>query len=251
MAWQTTRSTVSACGWVNAGPGRFRAASRRYQESTRSARREGILRSPGPTLRSVLTAGPSRAPARFWNGTVDLRNGQLVPADREHLMTRGVDLEYDASARSDDWEGFLARVLAGDADLISSVRRLIGYASARQTSEHVLANFCGQGGTASRHFQRLRKVLGGRHNRAGRFACSVEIRPAPGAYRRAAWSAPCGVVRAGRAANDRRGSVRLPNWWRPSDRSRDPRPSFQLRPSHTLMLVTNNLPRIPRRSRAI
>ena len=42
------------------------------------------------------------------NGTVDLRSGELLPADRGHLVTRGVPIDYDPDARSELWDGFLS-----------------------------------------------------------------------------------------------------------------------------------------------
>ena len=242
--------------WVGEAQDRddFTRRSRHYQESTRSARREGMLAIARPDLAvSVEQLDRHAHLLACRNGTVDLRNGQLVPADREHLITRGVDLEYDASARSDDWEGFLAKIFVGDADLISYVRRLMGYASTGQTSEHVLANFYGQGGNGkSTLISAVRKVLGehaitapegllvqskfDQHPeriavlRGRRLVVSFELEE-----RRTIAEARVNYLTGGDRLTAREMHGRR----------------FDFDPSHTLMLVTNNLPRIPCGSRAI
>jgi P4 family phage/plasmid primase-like protien len=61
------------------------------------------------------------------NGTLDLRTGQLEPHDRRNMLTRAIDVIYDAQAACPGWLAFLDRIFAGDATLIAYVQRMIGY----------------------------------------------------------------------------------------------------------------------------
>ena len=124
----------------------FKRRAKHYADSTRSGRRDGMLSIAGPEVAVAvdqLDRHPHLLACR--NGTVNLRSGERGPADPGHLITRGVDLEYDPSAHSPEWERFLERILAEDPDLIAYVQRLLGYAITGEVGEHLLPNFYGDG----------------------------------------------------------------------------------------------------------
>jgi putative DNA primase/helicase len=52
------------------------------------------------------------------NGTVDLKTGAMRPHHRDDLITKIAPVEYDAAARSAQWEDFLAQATAGDRELL-------------------------------------------------------------------------------------------------------------------------------------
>ena len=79
------------------------------------------------------------------NGTVDLATGELRPADPRELLTRGVAIDYDPAAVSDDWHEFVTRIFAYDDELITFVQRLLGYCCTGAIHDHVLPVLHGVG----------------------------------------------------------------------------------------------------------
>lgn len=79
------------------------------------------------------------------NGTLNLCTGELGLHRREDLLTKLVPVSYDAAARAPLWEAFLARVLAGDAELIAFLQRAFGYALTADVREQVLFILYGTG----------------------------------------------------------------------------------------------------------
>lgn len=62
------------------------------------------------------------------NGVVNLRNGELAPHDRDHLMTKVADALYDPEAKSELWDGFIETITKGDRELAAYIQRALGYA---------------------------------------------------------------------------------------------------------------------------
>ncbi len=79
------------------------------------------------------------------NGTLDLRTGELRPHRREDLITKLAPVEYHADAPCQLWLDFLARIMAGNVDLIRFLQRAIGYALTGDVSEQVLFFLHGTG----------------------------------------------------------------------------------------------------------
>lgn len=69
------------------------------------------------------------------NGILDLRTGELAPHSRDALMTRMTSAPYFAEARSEVWDAFLHDVTQGDAELMSYLQRVAGYALTASTTE--------------------------------------------------------------------------------------------------------------------
>lgn len=61
------------------------------------------------------------------NGTLDLRTGQLRPADRADLLTKAAPVVYAPTATCPQWEAFLDRILGGDKELIRYVQKAASY----------------------------------------------------------------------------------------------------------------------------
>lgn len=61
------------------------------------------------------------------NGTIDLRTGQLRPADRAHLLTKTSLVTYDLHATCPQWIAFLDRIFQGNTALIRFVQKAAGY----------------------------------------------------------------------------------------------------------------------------
>jgi len=95
------------------------------------------------------------------NGVVDLKTGQHAPPDQSLLLTHGTDVCFDASAKCPQWERFLREVMNGDQELVTYVRRAIGYNLTDRTSEHKLFFLYGFGANGKSTFLNvLRALLG-------------------------------------------------------------------------------------------
>jgi putative DNA primase/helicase len=86
------------------------------------------------------------------NGVVDLRTGTFREARREDYIIKQVGTAYDAVATCPTWEKFLSRVLAENADLISFIRRAVGYSLTADISEQVLFFLYGKGANGKSTF---------------------------------------------------------------------------------------------------
>lgn len=95
------------------------------------------------------------------NGVVDLRTGVLRPGDREDHITKHVGVRYDATATCARWEQFLAEVLDEDQELITFMRRALGYTLTGDVREDCWFGCHGEGRNGkSTLFTTLHAVLG-------------------------------------------------------------------------------------------
>jgi len=132
------------------------------QKSESRQGRENML----ALARSEVGAAPEDFDRDPWafnvrNGTVDLRTGEIRAHDPADMITKLVDIEYDATATCPTFEAFLARVLDGRADLISYVRKSIGYSLAGSVEEQCFFFLHGEGANGkSTLAEVLMKLLG-------------------------------------------------------------------------------------------
>ena len=122
--------------------------SAHYAASAKAGRSKALLDVAG-THRDIVVAveqlDPDPMVLACRNGTVDLRTGELRPADPADLITRGVDVDFDPDARSAELDRFLATVFADDVELVAYVQRLLGYCITGVVEDHILAVFFGLG----------------------------------------------------------------------------------------------------------
>lgn len=95
------------------------------------------------------------------NGMVDLRTGQLLPADRARMITKSTGLPFFAEAQAPRWEQFITEITAGDSELAAYLQRAIGYSLTADGSEQCffLAHGTGANGKSTL-FNMLAKVAG-------------------------------------------------------------------------------------------
>lgn len=79
-------------------------------------------------------------------GIVDLRTGQVAPANPEKLHTRLTLCAPDPTVDRTPWERFLSTTFNGDQDLIGYMQRLVGYSVIGMVGAHVLPYCFGSGG---------------------------------------------------------------------------------------------------------
>lgn len=80
------------------------------------------------------------------SGAVDLRTGEILAPDRRAFITKSAAVDpAPVGSRATQWEAFLFRIFAGDAELIAFVQRAAGYALTGYTREQRLLFLYGNG----------------------------------------------------------------------------------------------------------
>lgn len=84
------------------------------------------------------------------NGVIDLKTGQLLPHNREQLMTRMAPVVFKPEADCKRWKQFLTEIVVDDLgvpllDDIRFLQKAFGYALTGRTSEHVFFILHGSG----------------------------------------------------------------------------------------------------------
>ncbi|MDF9409063.1 MAG: hypothetical protein A4E52_01864 [Pelotomaculum sp. PtaB.Bin013] len=79
------------------------------------------------------------------NGTLDLRTGELRPHKREDLSTKIIPVEYNPEAKCPMFEKFLNDIFAENENLITFMRKAIGYSLTGSTREQVVFILYGTG----------------------------------------------------------------------------------------------------------
>ncbi len=96
-------------------------------------------------------------------GVVDLRNGALLPGNREYLMT-----ELAGAAPEGDcphWKQFLADVTGGDQAYSDYLQRLVGYSLTGLTTEEIFVFLHGPSNTGKSKFVETVRLLHGTYAR--------------------------------------------------------------------------------------
>ena len=75
------------------------------------------------------------------NGILDLRTGKLLSHDPSYMITRIVNLDFNAEAVCPLFERFVSRIFMENCKLISYVQRFFGYCLTGKTDEQVML-FC-------------------------------------------------------------------------------------------------------------
>jgi P4 family phage/plasmid primase-like protien len=94
-------------------------------------------------------------------GIIDLASGALRPCDASRLHTRITLCAPDPTADTALWHDFLNDTFGADDELISYLRRLVGYSATGAVTRHVLPFCVGSGGNGKGVFlEALTSVLG-------------------------------------------------------------------------------------------
>lgn len=94
-----------------------------------------------------------------FNGTLDLKTGQLLPHRREDLSTIIVPIDYHPDGQCPRWLSFLAQVTGGDADLAGYLQRAVGYSLTGETKTQVFFFLYGLGNNGKSTFTMMIRKL--------------------------------------------------------------------------------------------
>jgi putative DNA primase/helicase len=84
------------------------------------------------------------------NGVVDLRTGTLREGRRDDCITKHAGVAFHPTASCPRWEQFLNEVLSDDSELVTFVRRALGYTLTGDVREDCWFGCYGEGTTESR-----------------------------------------------------------------------------------------------------
>lgn len=169
LAKQTARSLDDE---VSAEPDddRRKLLRKHAAESESRAGRENMV----ALARAELAAAPEDFDRDPWalnvtNGTIDLRTGELRPHQREDMLTKLAPVDFDPDATAPRWDAFLDRAMGSNPALVGYLQRIIGYALAGSTREHVLVFSHGTGDNGKSVFHRtIADLLGDYGSKAPR-----------------------------------------------------------------------------------
>ena len=79
------------------------------------------------------------------NGTVDLRTGELRPANRGDLITKTTGVEYDPKAKCPQWDAFISWAMCERPELVTFLQRAVGMSITGDASERLVIFLHGAG----------------------------------------------------------------------------------------------------------
>jgi putative DNA primase/helicase len=91
---------------------------------------------------------------------IDLKTGKLEPGKQSDLLKGGCPFDYDAGAHCDQFRKFIHATIP-DFNVVAYLRRLLGYSLTGLRTEHILPIFHGEGRNGkSTLFEILKSILG-------------------------------------------------------------------------------------------
>ncbi|WP_242447977.1 DNA primase family protein, partial [Bacillus thuringiensis] len=104
------------------------------------------------------------------NGVIDLKTGELLPHNRDLLLTKISPIKYDKNAECPNWKAFLESIFktsTGEADheLINYLQKAIGYSLTGVTKEQVMFFLFGNGRNGKSTFINIIQDLLGDYGR--------------------------------------------------------------------------------------
>ncbi|QTA79840.1 DNA primase [Desulfonema limicola] len=93
------------------------------------------------------------------NGTIDLKTGELLPHNRNHLITKLVPVEYNSNALCPIWDNFMDKIMDDNQNLISFLQRAVGYSLTGDTGEQCMFIFWGTGANGKSTFLQTMSMM--------------------------------------------------------------------------------------------
>ena len=95
------------------------------------------------------------------NGTLSLKSGELLPAERRFFITKLSPVEYSDNADCPMWLNFLDDIFAGDKELVRYIQKAVGYSMTGDVSEQCVFFLYGTGRNGKSTFlDVLREIFG-------------------------------------------------------------------------------------------
>lgn len=117
-----------------------------------------------PVSNELLDANPYLLNVK--NGVLNLKTGELLQHDPEHLITKLAPIHYDVDAQAPRWERFLQEIFIKengqtDYEVIDFMQKAVGYSLSGDISEEVIFFLTGSGGNGkSKFLEAIQNVLG-------------------------------------------------------------------------------------------
>ena len=86
------------------------------------------------------------------NGTIDLRSGEFLKHNPNHLLTKQSPIRYEKDAKCPKWEQFILDIMGGKEHMRDYLRRCAGYTLTADTGEQCFFVPWGPGGTGKSTF---------------------------------------------------------------------------------------------------
>lgn len=93
------------------------------------------------------------------NGVLDLHTRELLPHDRQRIITKSVSVAYNPDADCLSWKNFLLTAMSGKQDTVEYIRCLLGLGLSAESLEDTLAIFYGGGGNGKTVFLEVVKEI--------------------------------------------------------------------------------------------
>lgn len=262
--WQRDMGSIKTTSMAKATVERLRIEAESLPEDERKAARNHAKASGNANKLDAMMAtarsedGMARSATLFdqnhfllavKNGTIDLKTGEIRPHDPEDWMTRRSSIQFASDAKAPRWETFLQEIFSGDEELISYIKRLVGYCLTGSVKEQGLWVFWGSGANGKSVFTSvLDNLLGEYHLR-----CDPELF-VEGRARAAGQASPHIIALKGRRiaiASETKAGAKMAETALKELTGGDKLTGRQLHqepqefhPTHKLILLTNHRPRV-------
>ena len=115
------------------------------------------------------------------NGVIDLRIGELKPHDPKLLITKCITAAFDSAARAPRWETFIHEIMDGREELVTFLKRLVGYCMSGDTRERCVFVLWGKGRNGKSVFLEVLRALLGDYSRKANIESFLARRDSSGA----------------------------------------------------------------------
>ncbi len=174
---ETVRRVKATVRATSQAARKLRDGKRREQVLRHALRSEssGRIKAMLELAQAFLTLPHAALDRKDWllncaNGTIDLRNGRLLPHRRQDHLTRVSSVAYDPDADCPTWEAFLDRVMGGDPELVAFLQRAVGYTLTGSTREQLLFLLYGVGANGKSTFVEIVRLLVGEYAAQAEFS---------------------------------------------------------------------------------